>query len=157
MIEKIVFILFMTFLLVSSLIDLKYKIIPNKLVLFGLMIGIIAMVLGYQGYDIAFASETIGDSLLGSLTAFTIMFLIAILTFVLGGSQGMLGMGDVKMLIPIGLYLGLEGAMHCIFSAFLIGGLVSSLLVILRIKNLKSHIPFGPFISLGVLITFVYT
>ncbi|MEO3932455.1 A24 family peptidase [Micrococcaceae bacterium Sec7.4] len=63
-----------------------------------------------------------------------------------------MGFGDVKLAGVLGMYLGFLGWPHVFagtFAAFLFGGLWSLGLLVSRRGNLKSSIPFGPFMLAG--------
>jgi leader peptidase (prepilin peptidase)/N-methyltransferase len=65
-----------------------------------------------------------------------------------------MGFGDVKLAGVLGMYLGYLGAGRLFWAtvaAFALGGLYGLLIVFLRRGNLKSAIPFGPFMVLGAL------
>lgn len=69
--------------------------------------------------------------------------------------QGM-GGGDVKLGLLLGIFLGYLGApglvLVAMFMAFLLGSLVS-VVVLLAGGSRKSAIPFGPFLSLGAVVS----
>jgi leader peptidase (prepilin peptidase) / N-methyltransferase len=60
-----------------------------------------------------------------------------------------LGVGDIKMVLLMGLFLGLHRLVAAIFLASFSGLLVGIFLIIFKKKNLKFALPFGPFLSLG--------
>ena len=60
-----------------------------------------------------------------------------------------LGGGDVKLSGAIGAYWGLSIMLFSIYFSFLIGGLVSIFLIILKKKTNQDYIAFGPFMVLG--------
>jgi len=65
---------------------------------------------------------------------------------------GGMGFGDVKLAGVIGLFLGWIGVGSVVvglFSAFLLGGLFSIGLLVLRKAGRKSGIPFGPWMLIG--------
>jgi leader peptidase (prepilin peptidase)/N-methyltransferase len=64
-----------------------------------------------------------------------------------------MGMGDVLIGALIGLILGLSQTIIALFLAFLIGAVISIILLILRKKKMKSEIPFGPFLVFGAMIS----
>ena len=53
----------------------------------------------------------------------------------------------------LGLYFGLANIIIVALLSFLIGAVLSILLIVFRIKKLDEYIPFGPFIVIGALIT----
>ncbi len=63
-----------------------------------------------------------------------------------------MGLGDVKLAGVLGMYLGFLGWGPLVagaFLAFLLGGLVGGVLMVLRRAGRKSKIPFGPFMLIG--------
>ncbi len=67
-----------------------------------------------------------------------------------------MGWGDVKYVLFLGLALGFPGGILAIFLAFLLGALISIALIFLKYKKLGATVPFGPFLSLGALITLLW-
>jgi leader peptidase (prepilin peptidase)/N-methyltransferase len=69
---------------------------------------------------------------------------------------GELGLGDVKLAASLGLILGWIGWGHVMlgaFAGFLLGGLFSIGLLATGRATRRSHIPFGPFMLAGALVT----
>ena len=81
---------------------------------------------------------------------------IAIIGLLIYGDDGAMGMGDVKLFIPIGLFLGWKLTLLALFFSIMIGGIISIILLIFRIKDRKSAIPFGPFIVIATMLTGLY-
>jgi prepilin signal peptidase PulO-like enzyme (type II secretory pathway) len=67
-----------------------------------------------------------------------------------------IGFGDFRIGILLGLYFGWPQIALAIFLSYVIGGLVSSVLVAARQKGMKSVVPLGPFLAVGALITIFY-
>ena len=63
---------------------------------------------------------------------------------------------DVKLGFLIGLILGWPKTLVAAFLAFLMGAVLSVILILLKKKNMKSKIPFGPFLIVGVLLAVIY-
>ena len=63
-----------------------------------------------------------------------------------------MGFGDVKLSFTIGFLLGAKAGFLALYFAFVIGGIIGLILLLLKKKKLKSKIAFGPFLVLGVLI-----
>lgn len=57
-----------------------------------------------------------------------------------------LGFGDVKLMLPLGLLLGLEATVTALFIAFMAGGAVAAYLLLRRTATLKTAVPFGPYL-----------
>lgn len=66
-----------------------------------------------------------------------------------------MGMGDVKLAIPLGLILGLEKGIYWLIASFILGGIFATVLLVLKRANLKTKIAFGPFLIIGFWLVFV--
>ncbi len=62
---------------------------------------------------------------------------------------GAIGMGDLKLLVSVGLVSGLGRAVIGLVAGALLSGVVVLLLLATRRVTLKSFIPFGPFLIAG--------
>ncbi len=67
-----------------------------------------------------------------------------------------MGFGDVKLMMPIGLLLGWQSTIVCLFLAFTTGGVVGAYLLATRQKSLKQPIPFGPFLIAAALVSLIW-
>ncbi len=131
-------------LLAAAFIDLQDHIIPNDLVLVGLAVWLPAMLpFPYDG-------KTWLSALGGGAAAFAFFYLLAVLV-----PDGM-GMGDVKLALVMGLFLGAGWVAMALILAFLLGGLASAVLLATRRVGRRGHIPFGPFLAAGGLITILW-
>ena len=64
-----------------------------------------------------------------------------------------MGFGDVKLMGALGLYFGLSNIIVITLLSFLIGAILSIILLATKIKRMDEYIPFGPFIVLGTFIS----
>ncbi len=125
-------------LIVISFIDIDFRIIPNVIVLPFALVGL--------------AINIISDStnwwmpLAYSAGAFLFMLVIHLIY-----PKGM-GMGDVKLSLMIGAFL-IKDVIAALFLGFLAGSIYGLSLIIIKRRKLKQAIPFGPFISLGSIIS----
>lgn len=134
---------FILSLLIISLVipiivsDLIYQIIPNKILFFYTPFFVL-----YRFFNPAI---NYGNSIFGALFAFTIVFLIIIL------SKGGIGIGDLKYYTLLGFIFGLTNFVFLFFLSVFYGLIAS--LIMLKTKMIKpeSRIPFGPYISLSAL------
>lgn len=136
--------LFMAILSTASFTDLHERIIPNELVLFGLAAG--ALVLLVSPYP----EKGWLQALYGGAAGFGFLLLLALLV------PGGMGFGDVKLSAVLGLFVGLNYVPMGMMFSFILGGLVSAFLLLLRSVGRKQHIPFGPFLAVGHIITVLY-
>lgn len=120
--------------------DLKYMILPEDgvKVLYGLAI-LWQIILG----------NWCGSFLLAMILGWAFIGGIYFLT----SGKGM-GWGDVELSGFIGLFLGLKGMMLGMYVAFVVGAIVSIVLLVLKKAGPKTKIPFGPFLLFGTLLSF---
>lgn len=140
------FLLYGWLLLVVAVIDLHTRRIPNRLTypltptLLVLLTGA-AVLEGTPGVALR--------SVLSGVVSFALLFVLALIN-----PRGM-GMGDVKLAAFIGLGLGYLGWGHVwlgLFLGFFGGGVIAALLLALRLRTRKDHIPFGPWLALGAIV-----
>lgn len=134
-------------LLSVVVIDYKLQIIPNRLNLTMFEIGLIFTFL----YGISNVAISI-NMLLGMVAGGGIFLLITLLGGLVYGKEAM-GLGDVKLMGALGLYFGLTNIIIVALLSFLIGAILSIILLVTKIKKTDEYIPFGPFIVLGTFIT----
>jgi leader peptidase (prepilin peptidase)/N-methyltransferase len=131
------------FLIPISAIDLERRLILNKLTLPGFILGILLVAI--------FQFETLINGILGAVSGGGFLLIVGLLGQILLKKDSM-GMGDVKLLVMIGIYVGFPDALlSLLFSMFaaaiyIFGGMA------LRKVKLGDTIPFGPFIAIGTLV-----
>ena len=128
-------------------IDYKHQIIPNRLNLTLFEIGIIFAFL-YGMSDIAITINL----LLGMLVGGGIFLLITVVGAIIYGKEAM-GFGDVKLMGALGLLFGVSNIVTITLLSFLIGAILSILLLVTKIRKSNEYIPFGPFIVIGTFIS----
>lgn len=106
------------------------------------LLGIIALITATVGGWAVF-----GAALACALSAGGFMCLVRLF------SRGGLGLGDVKLVAVIGLYLGYSYTVLALFIAFVLGGLVATFLLLTRRAGRHSRLPFGPFLAAGSIAT----
>ena len=89
--------------------------------------------------------------LLGMLAGGGIFLAITLLGGLFYGKEAM-GFGDVKLMGALGLYFGLSGIIVISLIAFLLGAIISIILLATKIKKTSEYIPFGPFIVIASII-----
>lgn len=129
-----------------AIIDFRTHRLPNRIVLPSYVVGVIlfgiAALLAADGLRFV-------QALLGMVLMFTAYFAMAL------PRRAGIGMGDVKLAGLLGLHLGWLGwgsVAVGYFCAFLLGGIVSIALLIMRKANRTTRIPFGPWMILGAVI-----
>jgi leader peptidase (prepilin peptidase)/N-methyltransferase len=64
---------------------------------------------------------------------------------------GAIGMGDLKLLVSVGLMVGILRTFAGIASGAMLSGVVVLVLLALRRIGRRSYIPYGPFLILGTI------
>ena len=145
--DLIKFIILTPMLLSAFVIDYRLQIIPNRLNLTIFEIGIIFAFL----YGLSDVAITI-NMLLGMLAGGGIFLLITLLGGLFYGKEAM-GFGDVKLMGALGLYFGLSNITIITLVSFLIGAILSIILLVTKIKKSDEYIPFGPFIVIATFLS----
>ncbi|OFV83749.1 MAG: hypothetical protein A2W26_03815 [Acidobacteria bacterium RBG_16_64_8] len=117
-----------------AFIDYDHMIIPDRIVLPGALIGLMA--------SVAIHPQRWWVYLAGSLGAGAFMFLLVMIW------PGGMGPGDIKMALFMGAVLGAK-VVVALFAAFLIGSLVGVFMLLVQKRSSKEKIPFGPYLALG--------
>lgn len=134
-------------MLVSAFcIDYKLQIIPNRLNLTIFEIGLIFTFI----YGLSDVAITI-NMLLGMVTGAGIFLLITLVGGLFYGKEAM-GFGDVKLMGALGLFFGFSNIIVITLMSFLIGAILSIILLIAKRKKTSEYIPFGPFIVIATYI-----
>jgi leader peptidase (prepilin peptidase) / N-methyltransferase len=144
--EGFIYFVFISSLLVITFIDIDHKIIPDIISLPGIPIGLAA--------SFVLPAMTFKSSLLGLLVGGGSLLIVAWTYNLITRKEGM-GGGDIKLLGMIGTFIGWKGVIFTIFVASLAGTFVGMIVMLLKGKNLKFAIPFGPFLSIGAM-SFVF-
>ena len=127
-----------------TLIDMDVRRLPDVIVLPSYPVAGLLLLVATWGTD-----RTAGDVLRavgGGATLWAFYFALLLVY-----PSGM-GFGDVKLAGVLGMYLGWLGWGQVIvggFTGFLYGGLLGGALMLARVVNRKSMIPFGPFMLAG--------
>ncbi len=144
------FLVVFSLLIIIAVYDLRHQIIPNKFVYIFIFLSFFSLFienwsLKIENYDIVW-----------HFLAGIIFFSFFALLWLISNGRWM-GFGDAKLALGIGFLLGLEKGIWAFAFSFWIGAIVGIFLVLLSKKryNLKSSIPFGPFLILGVLLSFL--
>lgn len=126
-------------------IDLKEKIIPNKLILVGISFWAILALVEIFAAKTSWKS-VLQFSLIGAGVCGGVLLIIALIV------KSALGMGDVKMFTVIGLLYGLTDTYSILLFSILIMAIVSIILLLAKKVTRKTAIPMAPFVVIGFVI-----
>lgn len=146
--DLIKFIILSPMLVSSFFIDLKHRILPNRLNMVIFEIGILfVFIYGLNNLNIA------KDMVLGLITGGGIFLALTLLGGLIAGKEAM-GLGDVKFMGALGLYFGFSSIAEISLLAFFIATIASVVILFVRLKILKNkdeYIPFGPFLVVSAI------
>jgi len=132
-------------LLPIAIIDLRDHIIPNRILVGGLVLRLV-----YYMFELIIEGSKVLNTLKSDvLGALIIVGFFLLCMFV---SKNGVGMGDVKLLGLMGLYQGLWGVMVSVFTSLIVSFVISIVLLATRKKGRKDAIAFGPSIFIGTFI-----
>ncbi|NME06171.1 A24 family peptidase [Psychrobacillus sp. BL-248-WT-3] len=140
--EFIVLLLFISLLVIITVSDIAYMLIPDKILLFFL----IPLVIG----RIISPLDPWWDSMVGAIVGFGILLLVAMV------SKGGMGGGDIKLFFVIGVVLGTVSTLVTLFLASVIGTVVGIITLKISRQGRKTPIPFGPSIAIAAVISYFY-
>ncbi|WP_042459206.1 prepilin peptidase [Neobacillus dielmonensis] len=140
--ELVVALTLISLFMIITVSDIHYMIIPDKILIW------------FAGFflleRIIWPLDPWWNSLLGALTGFLLLLVIAII------SKGGMGFGDVKLYALIGFVLGFKLVLLSFFLSTLFGAVIGGLAMLLKIVKRQQPIPFGPFIAAGTLVAYFY-
>ncbi|MFC8410313.1 prepilin peptidase [Arthrobacter sp. NPDC057259] len=119
-------------------IDLSFHILPNRLV--GPLLGVGLVLLTASAMSSG-EWPALLRGIIGLVILFVCYFILALI------SPNGIGMGDVKLSAPLGLYLGYLGWPHLFYGGalgFVAGGVAAALLVLKNRGNKPKEVAFGP-------------
>ena len=139
-------------LIIIFFIDLENFIIPDTLN-FSIM-GLALFKNFLPNFNTSLIHE-INQSIIGGMVGYLSQWLIIYLYKVIKKIEGM-GMGDAKLMAGIGLLFGWQSVPFVLFISAILGLIFVLPSLLNKQKNMRSEIPFGPFIIAACLIYFTY-
>jgi prepilin signal peptidase PulO-like enzyme (type II secretory pathway) len=127
-----------TILITAAIIDVREKMIPDKLIAFSIVTGLAMLIINPQ--------NTIYDAFTGVLIIGGILFIVSLL------SKGAIGMGDVKLITCSALYIGGSRLMTALTVSFILSGIAGVIVLLKYRENRRKEIPFAPFLLIGTII-----
>jgi leader peptidase (prepilin peptidase)/N-methyltransferase len=122
--------------------DLDQRLLPDLVTLPAIPI---ALGVGLLGLN-----PLVRDAMVGAIAIAAVMPAGLYLLSIPFGS-GAIGMGDLKLLVSVGLLSGLARTIVGVVAGALLAGLVVAALLVARRVTLRSYIPFGPFLIVGAM------
>ena len=143
--ESLFTVLFFSILIVVSFIDIDLRIIPNELIISLLILGAIHAVYRSVQFGIAWYYWV-----LGFIAASAVLLILGLIV------ADSIGGGDIKLMAAAGLFVGPLYILMSLFIGAIYAGLLAIFLVIFKKGSLKTAIPFGPFLSMGIITSVLF-
>lgn len=142
--EAVTTAIFLFALLIATAVDLRWQVVPT-----GFMYGS-AIVLGL--WRVALNPMEVPSMIVGAAVAWTILFVFVWL------SRGrMMGEGDPAVGALIGATLGWPLGVVALALAFMIGGAVAAVLLLVGAVRRKTAVPFVPFLTAGAIVAYFWS
>ena len=141
--NSLAFIIFYSGLLIIFFTDLKYYLILDKITIPLSIVGLVFTFFNFNPFDVDILS-----SLLGGAVGYLIIYIIRFLFFKIRKVEGM-GLGDAKLFLMIGIWLGIKSIYLILASSALVGAVVGLLIIYFYKKDKDFQIPYGCFIVIA--------
>lgn len=162
--------LFSAIMIVLVFTDLRERILPDVVNYTGLGMGLVlslftkpsdgtALWLANHAFDFPPPAPivSLADALLGAALGSGLLWLVSEAYFRLRGREGM-GLGDVKMMLMAGAFLGAKRTLLTIFLGSILGSVLGLIFILARRKDSEYELPFGTFLGMAaVLVVFFGT
>lgn len=123
--------------------DLRWSLVPDRIALPAIIIGLVVQLMLFpQSFLLTVIAAGVGAGF------FAVQYLV---------SRGAwIGGGDIRLGALMGVMLGWPAVLVALFGAYIAGAAVAVVLLLLRLKNRKSEIPFGPFLAGATMVVLLY-
>jgi leader peptidase (prepilin peptidase)/N-methyltransferase len=120
--------------------DLDQRLLPDVVTLPLIAVTLAAAVAGWN----PLVAGQLGWAMLAALAIPGVLYAVSI-----PFGTGAIGIGDLKLLVSVGLLTGLARSVAGLVVGTLVAGAVIGALLVLRRVTLRTYIPFGPFLIVG--------
>ena len=129
-------------LVLGFAVDLDQRLLPDELTLPVIPLALLL--------DVTGNNPLVGTAVLPAI-AIAIVVPAALYLLSIPFGAGAFGMGDVKLLVGVGLMLGIMRAFGGLLAGLIAAGLVLAILLATKRIGRQSFVPFGPFLIFGAL------
>jgi len=143
---------FISGLIVATFVDFEIQEIPDEVSIGGLVLGLVLSVIFPSILNETSRAGGLINSFLGALAGGAMIYGMGMLGELAFKKEAM-GGGDVKLLAMIGAFLGWKLTILTFFIAPLFGSVVG---IILKIREGRDVIPYGPYLSLAAVFSMFF-
>lgn len=137
-------------LFVAAATDYRRQIIPNRLILSGLGFRAV-LLLAELVFERDVLIMTLFSEVLGAIGIFIVCMVFLLMM------KNSIGMGDIKLFMVMGLYLGLYSMIDAIMSSLVLAFVCAIVLLLMRKKGKKDSLPFAPAVLAGTYLSVFLT
>jgi leader peptidase (prepilin peptidase)/N-methyltransferase len=141
-VAQVLFGLWFACLVLGFAVDLDQRLLPDELTLPVIPLALLL--------DVTGNNPLVGTAVIPAVVIAVVVPLGLLLLSIPFGS-GAFGIGDVKLLVGVGLMLGLVRAFSGLLAGLIAAGLVLAVLLLAKRIGRQTYIPFGPFLIFGAL------
>ncbi len=139
-------------LIIATFVDFEIQEIPDEVSIGGLIVGLVLSTAFPSILNESSRLSSFLNSFLGALAGAGMIYAMGILGEFAFKREAM-GGGDVKLLAMIGSYLGWKLVVLTFFIAPMFGSVVG---IVLKIKEKRDTIPYGPYLSLAAVVAVLW-
>lgn len=143
-------IILLAVLFIAANTDARKRLIPNKLILIGLVLRVVIWVIELISVPDEFL-KIVKNDLYACLLV--VMFFVVGVLLVKGG----IGMGDIKLMLIMCLFQGFYGVVSSLFCSLFVAFVYAIIVLLLRKKTKKDSVAFAPAILLGTALSIFLT
>jgi prepilin signal peptidase PulO-like enzyme (type II secretory pathway) len=147
--ELLVWLYVLASLIFLAVYDLRWMLLPNVV-----MFPAIGVTLAWIGIR-ALLGDMPVSTLTGPLLAAAVFGFFFLGLAVIAGGR-LMGLGDVKLVVLMGLLLGIQKTILALLIGFNTAAVIGVGLIILGRKKRSDYIPFGPFLVIGTIAAYLY-
>ena len=141
--EFVGYIIFYSSLIIIFFTDLKYYLILDKVTIPISILGLLFTFFNLNPFDV-----NIEESIIGGIVGYLIIYIIRYLFFKIRKVEGM-GLGDAKLFLMIGMWLGIKSIYLILASSAIVGAIIGMLIIYIYKKDKNFQIPYGCFIVIA--------
>ncbi len=166
--EALKWAVFSALLIVLVFTDMRERILPNVVNFSGFAAGLllslvtkpsdgIALWIANRIFDFPPPAPvlSLADALLGAAFGSGLLWLVAEAYFRLRGREGM-GLGDVKMMLMAGAFLGLKRTLLTILAGSVLGSVLGLAFMLAKRKGSDYELPFGTFLGMAAVLVMFF-
>ena len=167
-IETLKWCAFCALIIVLVFTDLRERLLPDPVNYTGFVIGLVfsffvkpfdgtAHWLAGKMFDFPPPAPVISfaDAIFGAAVGSALLWLVSEAYFRLRGREGM-GLGDVKMMLLVGAFLGVKLTLLTILLGALLGSVIGLVFILARGKESNYELPFGTFLGMAAVLVIFF-